>query len=549
MKEGMRTLTLSCIVILALLCVTGAGTASAAVDFDVLSQDVEINIYEDWSSEIWYYLSIETTSGPQSGIYLGLPDANISDYAASVDGELLSVEQTTYDGGDVLKIFFPEQTYPGDITDLRVSFWAYERLFPDETDSDYIGMYFIPSSWQGRTVEKQSVTYILPEGVTPDTVKFVPNPDSMSLEGRLEVYFEKTDSLPEDFSTNVLFPLSFLVPEDEKRINPDSGSDLPTWLIFMVGAAILFAVIAVIAAVAYVVSRSRKRPYKKPELAMGTMGVRKDLDNVEAAVLLSADPVKIVNLIVLGLVKKGLAKVESWGPLKMELIKELKEEEASKCPNCGAPIKTDVKFQKCGYCGSEIEMKGRPAYYDNQFMLHALGPDGTLDKKGMRMTMEALSKKVSEKMRGYNRNDSEKFYREKIAAAWGDVSSASEDERFKLFGEQMGWLMLDKEYDSKVDSSFGSIGSMWVPASWWVWYSLGRSRSMSGSEFADKAKETNVLSDQKFGVKSSALKTALATPAAVAHAHKSGCACACVNCACACACVSCACACASGGGF
>jgi len=198
----------------------------AAVDFEIDRQEVEITVYEDWSLEIWYYITIETTDGPHNGIYLGIPDSNISDFGASVDNEMLNVEQTRYNDGDVLKIYFPETKYAGDVTELKVSFWAFDRLYPDQTNDENVGVYFIPATWQGRSIPFQSVSYTLPEGVKRQDVKFVPNPDSIFEEDRTTVYFELLSSTPESFDTNVLFPRSYLVPEDEKRENPAGGVEL-----------------------------------------------------------------------------------------------------------------------------------------------------------------------------------------------------------------------------------------------------------------------------------------------------------------------------------
>ena len=548
----MRRRSLSLLVLCCTALVLAAAPAVAALDFTVDEQSVELHVYEDWSVQVWYTLAITTTEGPHNGIYLGIPDSNICEYAASSGSSMLLVEQTTYNGGDVLKIYFPETAYAGDTTEILISFWAFDRIFPDETDDTYQGVYFIPATWDGRAIAHQSVTYILPAGVTSSTVKFTPNPQNMAMTDRLEVYYERSYATPESFATNVLFPASVLVPEDEKRENPckGGGGGIPIALI----AGLAAAFVAIIAILVFVAKAARKggpkrKPYQKPELSMESLGVRKDLDTVEAAVLLDAHPVKIVNLIVLGLVKKGKAMVDSWGPLTLSLIEEKEHMEDVKCPNCGAPVRPDVDLQTCDYCGSEIRTRGRPTYYENQFLLHALTKGGTLDEKGLTIALTNLSKRVAEKMRGYNRKDSAAFYEERVASSWGDVKTATDEEKYRVFGEDLGWLMLDKDYDTKVDETFGGLGTSWTPASWWVWYNLGRASSVGGREFADKAKVTNSTSDTRFGIKSDKLKAAIAAPVAVAHAHKSGCACACVNCACACACVSCACACAGGGGF
>jgi len=54
---------------------------------------VEVTINNDSTIEIWYYLTIKTTRGPQNGVYLSIPTDSIYDYAASQNGQMLKVEK------------------------------------------------------------------------------------------------------------------------------------------------------------------------------------------------------------------------------------------------------------------------------------------------------------------------------------------------------------------------------------------------------------------------------------------------------------------------
>ncbi|MBU7029141.1 MAG: zinc ribbon domain-containing protein [Theionarchaea archaeon] len=517
-------------------------------DFIIQEENVEITINSDSTVEIWYFLTIKTTRGPQQGIYLGIPTNAISDYAASQNGQMLTVQKET----DRLKIWFLDEVQSGAVTELKVSFTAEGMIYPDEEGR--LGMEFYPAWWDDQRMEVLHVKFILPEGCDISEVGNYPaTAENRGMEGgRAFVYFERANLSPGyKFKCGVSFPEEYItvaVKERPPPTEPPKGPSISATtcciafiLLFVIGMFVLFYYVA------------KKIKYISPKMMMESLGARKDLDPVEAAYVLDAHPLKLVNLMLLGLVRKGAIKILEWGPVKTEILEQKKKEEAFNCPNCGAPLDSAVELQFCEYCGSEVRLSGTLTYYENQFLLTCIKKDGTLDQGSVSKVLEALYKKVDTKLTGYSRKETAGFYRNQIQNYWTDIETATEEDKYNLFGKRVDWLMADPDFDERTKDRFKGVSAPYTPSSWWLWYNLGR--ATNGREFYEKISTGKKKVENESGLSKKSLEKNWekhATPgkpsARVTHSHKS-CVCDCVSCACACACVSCACACASGGGF
>lgn len=507
-------------------------------EFVVQEESVEVTIYNEPIVEIWYFLTIRTTVGPQRGIYLGIPTDYIYDYAASQSGKRLKVEKEP----NQLKIFFLEEAESGDVTELKVSFFAKGMIYYEEEGR--LGMEFYPAWWDNQRIDVLRVKFILPEGCDISEVGNYPaTAENRGMEGgRAFVYFERANLDPGyRFRCGVSYPEKYLaVPETPAW---------QTWGIenFCCPTFMLLFLILLI----YLDIRQKK--YVSPKMQMESLGARKDLDPVEAAYVLDAHPLKLINLILLGLVRKGALRILGWEPVKAEILEQKRKEEAFNCPNCGGPLESALELQFCEYCDSEVRISGTLTYYENQFLLTCIKEDGTLDQKSVSNVLDTFYKKVDDKMIGYSRKKTADFYREQIKNYWADIEFATPEDRYKLFGDKVGWLMADPNFDKMTDKNFGGVSFPYTPASWWIWYNLGR--VSNGKEFSERISQARKNIEDKSGLNKQSLEKTWekhAVPgrpsAKVSHSHKS-CVCACVDCACACACVSCACACASGGGF
>ena len=534
--------SIALVVFLLLFC----SVQAQAPEFIVQEENVEIYINNDSTVEIWYYFTIETTRGPQRGIYVGVPTDNVFDYAASQNGRMLQVEKEP----NRLKVYFLDEAQAGDVTEIKVSFVAEGMLYPDEEGR--LGMEFYPMWWDEQTTEILRVKFILPDGCDISEVGNYPTTaENRGMEGgRAFVYFERANLSPGyKFRCGVSFPEIYITPAETRVPVEEEKEGLGTTVVccfvlilfFVIGVFILFYTFA------------KKLKYNSPKMEMESLGARKDLDSVEAAYVLDAHPLKLVNLILLSLVRKGAIRILDWGPVKAEIIEVKGEEEAFNCPNCGAPLDSALELQFCQYCGSEVRLSGTLTYYENPFLLTCIKRDGTLDESAVTKVLDILYKKVDIKLSGYSRVKTAEHYKDQIQKYWADIHTVTDEDRYKLFGEKVDWLMSDPDFDKKTRDNFSGIGAPYTPPSWWIWYNLGKAQN--GNEFSEAISKAVKNVEEKSGLKKQTLEKSWerhATPgkpsARVSHSHKS-CVCACVSCACACACVSCACACASGGGF
>ena len=188
-------------------------------EFIVREENVEIYIYSDTTVEIWYYFTIETTRGPQRGIYIGIPSNDVFDFAASQNGRMLKVEKET----NRLKIYFLEEVQTGAITDVKVSFFVEGMIYPDEEGRS--GMEFIPTWWDQQKIDVLRVKFILPEGCDISDVGHYPaTAENRGMEnGRAFVYFERANLNPGySFRCGVSFPDACITSIEEDSILEDS---------------------------------------------------------------------------------------------------------------------------------------------------------------------------------------------------------------------------------------------------------------------------------------------------------------------------------------
>jgi hypothetical protein len=282
-------------------------------------------------------------------------------------------------------------------------------------------------------------------------------------------------------------------------------------------------------------------------MSMETLGIRHGLTAVEASYLLDLKPTKIVTEILYSLLQKRAVWVESTNPsLKLKIMQPFQDK--------AGPPETPLR------------------YYEIDF-LDAIKEEGTLDEEKLAHTIIFLRDTVEEKMRGYCRRDTIDYYTKVAEKAWAQVEQAGTPElASKAYDEQLLWLFLDPNYQSRTQTAFRDRA--FEPSPFWLWYWYGYTHyhrhptynpnvetptqaakppTIPGADFANNIAtaventSNNIVANlEKFAnaiVPVSAPAKASTQPA---H-HGSSCVCACAACACACACVSCACACAGGG--
>lgn len=415
-------------------------------------------------------------------------------------------------------------------------------IWEDTTNTNNVGMLFIPTWWAEASVQNLRILIVLPAGVNETMVKTLEQTpwNGTQLEGeKLAIYWEKYNLSPnEQFPVGVSFPKEYVQYYDLQPTGLIAFLQKYGFGLFLFGFSI-FVISAVIAV-------ARKRPYLMPKVSMETLGIRHGLTAIEASYLLEMQPTKIVTEILYSLLQKRAVWVESTTPsLRLKVMQPFQN-------GIGPP---DNPLR----------------YYEIDFV-KAIKDDGMLDEEKIAHAIMFLRDTVEEKMHGYCRRDTIDYYKKIVAKAWEQVEQAGTPElASKAYGKQLLWLLLDPNYKSRTNATFHDKN--FEPSPFWLWYwytyyhyhpnptykpnietpiQSAKPPTIPGADFAnniatavEKTSNNFVVNLEKFANAIIPMPTAKAS--AEPARSEARCVCACAACACACACVSCACACAGGG--
>jgi len=538
-KTHSLLVTLSAILIL----MTFVGTATAQRQYHLEHEWVKIWINpENGSIDLLYDISITLDSGPNiSYVYIGQPKRDFTiGMAMDQYGHTLTASDASSGNDYKVRVNLYAPLMAGQTVRFNLTTNVARMIYEDTQNRGNVGMEFTPTWWQEASVLDLRVLIVLPSGVTSEEVKTSVDWDNVLTEdGRLSIYWERQNLSPNQrYTFGVSFPKEYVQTYEAR----------PTGVVAFLqkyGSALLITgvSIAVIGAVVYVL---RKRPYLIPTISIETLGMKRGLTAVEASYLLDVKPTRIVTEILYSLLRKRAIWVESTTPsLKLKIMQPFQKK-------TGTP---ETPLQ----------------YYEIDF-LNAIKEDGTLDEEKLAQTIMFLRDTVEEKLRGYCRRDTIDYYRKIVAKAWEQVEQAGTPElASKAYDEQLLWLFLDPNYQSRTQTTFR--GKAFEPSPFWLWYwysyryyhpkptykpnikaptKAAKPPTILGADFANNIATAVENTSNKIVTNLEKFANAIVPmPAAKsstqpAH-HRSSCVCACASCACVCACVSCACACAGGG--
>jgi hypothetical protein len=522
------------------------GTATAQRTYHLEHQWTKIWINpEDGSIDLLYDLSITLDSGPDINfVYFDQPQRDFT-IGAAVDqyGRTLVASDMSSGSDYKVRVNLYEPLRAGQTVRFNVTTNVAHMIYEDTQNPGNVGMKFIPTGWPEATVLDLRVLIVLPSGVTSEEVKTLVHWDNTLTEddGRLAIYWER-----QNLSPNQRYSFGVSFPEEYVQSYVKRPSEVVDFLQKYGFVLLIFGVlVAVIGVVVFVV---RKKPYLMPSISIETLGIRRGLTAVEASYLLETESTKIVTEILYSLLHKRAVWVESTTPaLKLRIMDAFKNK-----------------------IGTE-EMPLR--YYEIDF-LDAIKEDGALDEEKLAKTILSIRHTVEEKLRGYCRRDTISYYRKIVAKAWEQVEQAGTPElASKAYDEQLLWLFLDPNYQSRTQASFSE--KTFEPSPFWFWYwytyrydhpnptyqpdikkptDAAKPPTIPGADFANNVAKAVENTSNKIVTNLEKFANAIVPAPAEAKSskqpahHKSSCVCACATCACVCACVSCACACASGGG-
>jgi hypothetical protein len=483
---------------------------------------------------------------------LGLPNSNFSDnnITATVNGNSVSdISSSGFEGKGSSGVAIGLGQYainPGETGTVKVHVDnVRDVLYKDSTDNNYASgvfgtPYFGSNVVSGKT--DLAVTFHLPPGVKPEEPKWHASPagfpsqpvTGIDDQGRVTYTWENTNANNyTQYKFGASIPKSYIPSTAIVTVNPFAGIGR-----FISGAIVpvlcIGGFIAIVAS-GFASDNRRKRQYLPPKISIEGHGIKRGLTAIEAAILLEEPLDKIMTMILFSVIKKNTAEVITRDPLEIKVNQPLPEDLQS---------------------------------YEKDF-LSAFEKSEADRRKGLRDMVVNLVKNITEKMKGFSRQETIAYYRDITKRAWEQVEAADTPEvKSQKYDEVMEWTMLDKNYGGRTEDVFRT-SPVYVPV-WWGHYdpgfgkvaskpggatipSAGGMTRIPGADFA-ASMATGV---QNFSGKvvgnindfTSSITSVTNPPPKVSTSsskggyHGGGGS----SCACACACAGCACACAGGG--
>lgn len=527
-----------CVVVLLLVGQVMAGPFA----YSIPVQEDQLTIKADGMVELVRYFEFAVASSSSdkgTEIWAGLPTGT-TQVQSVVDENGNKVKFSTRSSGGqyvvVLKDF--NAIAPGGKLGFTVTAQIPSFLYVDQNNPDYATMEYTPAWWDQGDVGTQRVAIILPPKVTKEEIKTGQREwdgTAQTEDGRQTIYWEqKNMRAGQRLAVAVGFPSKYLnsgvlvskpsAPtggyNSEYRVpNMYAVRTGPNPLSFIIPFFVLFGIAAVVIGAA---SASGQQEYRRPGIAMEGVGVNRELDPVEAAVLLRKEPQQVLNMLMFKMLMENRVKLLSREPLQLE------------------PIYTDgVKpHEKLFIEAIDLETK-------------------TLSEAKLADSFRTLVRSVVEKTKPYCRRDTERYYRGKVDEAWMKVRQAeAPDVKFKEYDANLLWLILNDEMQDKYGKEVEEVivrQPRPVLAGWWFYpiytnfYGGYGAFGPFGAFHHFYGNSGLVQNPARFKQIEQSLFVPMA-PHSSGGSGGGGGRMTPPSCACACACVSCACACACAGG-
>lgn len=501
----------------------------------------------------YVFFFVNTPSGHSiEYVDLGLPNSNYSDsdITSYVDGnQVYDISSSGFQGigsEGVAVGLSPYSIGPGSSGTVQIHVDNITGvLYKDTQDNNYASAvlkpaYFDPAIITGNT--DLIVTFHLPPEVKPEEPKWheasggFPSQPATGFDndGRITYTWENANANGyTQYEFGASFPNNYVPASAIVTVNPLAG----VWKILsglIVPFLCIGGFIAIVAAGA-ASNKNRKRQYLPPKISIEGHGIKRGLTAVEAAILLEESLDKIMTMILFSVIKKNAAEVTTRDPLEIKV---------------NQPLAEDLQP------------------YEKDF-LSAFQSAGSERRKGLRDMVLNLVKNISEKMKGFSRQETIAYYRDITKRAWEQVEAADTPEvKSQKYEEVMEWTMLDKDYGDRTQEVFRNM-PIFIPT-WWGHYDPGFGGGVAktsgapvsmgggmarvpGSDFAASlANGVQTFSSKVVGnineftssitsVTNPAPKVTTSTRSGGGFSSGGH------SCACACACAGCACACAGGG--
>ncbi len=451
----LRKLLISIFILLSALALPASALAQSSYLFSVPKESVDVFWNADGTESIEYTFDFvnQAEAHPIDFVDVGMPNSNfdMSTVTADVNGQNVSVSSSDYQGsGSGFSVVMGGQTIPpGKSGSVHVYVGKITGvLYPDSNDNKYASGDFAPTYFGSQYVvgnTDMTVTFHLPPGVQPTEPRWhnapsgFPSQPQTALDSSGRVTYTWSSSTANsytEYTFGASFPASY-VPADTIITAPAFDfAGLIAGLIANLGTVLCFGFFGFmffgLPILSAIQGSRRKLQYIPPKIGIEGHGIKRGLTAVEAAILMETSLDKVMTMTLFSVIKKGAASVVSREPLKVQVTD---------------PPPADLHDYESAFLGA--------------FKIN----DPRARQTAMQNMMVALVKSVSEKMKGFSRNETVAYYKNIMEQAWAQVSAADTPEvKSQKFDENLEWTMLDKEYDDRTRRTF--TGPIFMPM-WW----------------------------------------------------------------------------------
>jgi len=424
--------------------------------FVIPKATVEVFINSDGTATIEYYYSFQNQPGahPIDYVDVGLPNSNYSlrNITADVDGNpITDIADSPYVTPGVALGLGGYAIQPGQSGTVSVRITGITGMLftgsAEETEA-YASFNFRPNYYESQYVVGSTEMWVnlhLPPGLTENEPRyFQPSnwpgnsepASAFDTEDRIVYqWYAQSASSSGKYTFGASFP-SRLVPVEmvssQQSITFNASDVLTSVIPFLCcGIFIIFLVLIIVAV--NKANKKRKMQYLPPKIAVEGHGIKRGLTAVEAGILMEQPMDKILTMVMFSILKKEAAHVVKRDPL------ELKVED--KMPEGLNPYEIDF--------------------------INAFRKPESERRKALQDLMVSLVINVGEKMKGFSQKETIDYYQNIIKKAWQQVETAGTPEvKSQNYAENMDWTILDKEYDTRTQRTFGT-GPVWMPGWWW----------------------------------------------------------------------------------
>jgi hypothetical protein len=544
---------------LALLLLRPVGAAAQEYLFGVDKETVDVSWNADGSQALEYTFVFTNQPGAHAidFVDVGMPTStfDMSTASADVAGNPIGVSQGDYAGSGTgfSAVLGSSAIQPGKTGSVRVRIGRVTGvLHPDSSDSSYTSAVFAPTYFASKYVvggTDLQVTFHLPPGIKPEESRYhmaenwpgSPQPvAALDDQGRITYTWSAPNATAtRQYVFGASFPKSY-VPAG--AIVTPQPIDLTSVFTTIMGMLVPVACIGIFVLIfvgmpimGIIQGQRRKLQYLPPRITIEGHGIKRGLTAVEAAILLEEPLDKVLTMTLFGVVKKGAATVVARDPVTIQ---------------AADPVPAGLNA------------------YETSFLAAFKTKDAANRERELENMVVALVKSVSEKMKGFSRQETVDYYKNIMRQAWAQVEAAQTPEvKGQKIDQNLEWTMLDRDYADRSRRLF--TGPIYTPM-WWGHYdpswrpSSAGSASTSAGSGAPLTRGSSTLPGADMaasvvgGVQSFSGKvigdlnsfTSRITnvtnppPAPSTSTYRGGGG---HSCACACACAGCACACAGGG--